>query len=99
VVLVKIVIFSTTLKLGTYIVFIVYSGVKIIPNVIYLSLGDITLLKNSEPVNYSEELATKYLYNDNIFIKINLNQGNYSGKAWGCDLTYDYVRINASYRS
>src|SRR5690625_1064586 len=81
------------------IVAIGYSSVDIDPDVIDLSLGDINLLKNSEPVNYSEELATKYLENDNIYININLNQGNYSGKVCGCDLTYEYVRINASYRS
>src|SRR5690625_5193301 len=97
--LVKTAIFGTDPNWGRLIVAIGYSGVNINPDVIDLRLGDITLLKNSEPVNYSEELAKKYLENDNIFIKINLNQSNYSGKAWGCDLTYDYVRINASYRS
>lgn len=97
--LVKTAIFGTDPNWGRLIVAIGYSGVDIDPDVIDLSLGDINLLKNSEPVNYSEELATKYLENDNIYININLNQGNYSGKAWGCDLTYDYVRINASYRS
>src|SRR5699024_12022290 len=59
--LVKTAIFGTDPNWGRLIVAIGYSGVDIDPDVIDLSLGDINLLKNSEPVNYSEELATKYL--------------------------------------
>ena len=36
---------------------------------------------------------------DELLITIDLHDGNYSGKAWGCDLSYDYVKINALYRS
>src|SRR5699024_7589884 len=97
--LVKTAIFGTDPNWGRLIVAIGYSGVDIDPDVIDLSLGDINLLKNSEPVNYSEELATKNLENDNIYININLNQGNNAGKAWACDLIYDYVIIIVSYLS
>src|SRR5699024_11244899 len=72
--LVKTAIFGTDPNWGRLIVAIGYSGVDIDPDVIDLSLGDINLLKNSEPVNYSEELATKNLENDNIYININLNR-------------------------
>ncbi len=64
-----------------------------------IALGDIQLLVKSETAAYSEEEATKYLQNDTVNIFVDLNIGEGTGKAWGCDLTYDYVRINASYRS
>src|SRR5699024_4682166 len=97
--LVKTAIFGTDPNWGRVIVAVGYSGVDIDPEAIDLSLGKIKLLENSEQVDFSEELTTKYLEKDIINININLNQGTHSGKAWGCDLTYDYVRINASYRS
>lgn len=97
--LVKTAVFGTDPNWGRVIVAVGYSGVDIDPEAIDLSLGKIKLLENSEQVDFSEELTTKYLEKDIINININLNQGTHSGKAWGCDLTYDYVRINASYRS
>ena len=48
---------------------------------------------------FSEENAAKILAEDEIYININLNQGSASARAWGCDLTYDYVKINGDYRS
>lgn len=97
--LVKTAAFGTDPNWGRIIAAIGYSDVDLDPELIDLSLGDIQLLKHSEPVDYSEDIATKYLENDEISINLNLNQGDYFGQAWGCDLTYDYVRINASYRS
>lgn len=47
----------------------------------------------------SEEEAAKILHEDEIYIDIDLHQGDVSAKAWGCDLTYDYVKINGDYRS
>jgi len=97
--LVKTAIYGTDANWGRVIVAIGYSGVEIDPEQIDLNIGGIQLLEKSEPITYSEELAKKYLEEEVINIDINLNQGPHSGKAWGCDLTYDYVRINASYRS
>ncbi len=98
--LVKTAVFGTDANWGRVIVAIGYSGVEIDPAQIDLTIGGIQLLEKSEPVTYSEELAKKYLEEEEVInIDINLNQGSHSGKAWGCDLTYDYVRINASYRS
>src|SRR5699024_3678620 len=70
--LVNTAIFSTEPNCRNLIVAIGNSGVDIDPDVIYLSLGDINILKNSEPVNSSEKFAIKYLENDNIYININL---------------------------
>jgi len=50
-------------------------------------------------VEFSEEKAKEILSEDEIAIKINLNSGNYKATAWGCDLTYDYVKINGDYRT
>ena len=50
-------------------------------------------------VNFDEAFATKVLSEDEIIIAIDLNDGDYSATAWGCDLTYDYVKINGDYRT
>ncbi len=61
--------------------------------------GEIAVCKNGAGVDFSEELASKILRKDEIEILISLGSGAYSATAWGCDLTYDYVRINGDYRS
>ena len=43
--------------------------------------------------------AESTLHTDEIFIQISLNQGEAQAKAWGCDLTYDYIKINGDYRT
>jgi|LGOV01.1.fsa_nt_gb glutamate N-acetyltransferase/amino-acid N-acetyltransferase len=62
-------------------------------------VDSIDLMKDGEPLNFSEEDAAKILAEDEIEIIIDLKIGNFSAKAWGCDLTYDYVKINADYRT
>ena len=61
--------------------------------------GTIEVCRNGAGVEFSEEFASKVLHEDEIFINVNLNQGDTTAKAWGCDLTYDYVKINGDYRS
>jgi len=61
--------------------------------------GTIEVCRNGAGVEFSEEFASKVLHEDEIFINVNLNQGDAAAKAWGCDLTYDYVKINGDYRS
>lgn len=97
--LVKTAIFGTDANWGRIIAAVGYSGAEVNPQTIDMAIGSISLLKNSQPLSFSEEEATEYLKNDEIKIMIHLNVGNGTGKAWGCDLTYDYVRINASYRT
>lgn len=97
--LVKTAVYGSDANWGRIIASVGYSGVEVDPQTIDMAIGPIELLENSDPVKYSEEEATKYLKNDHILISIHLNIGNGTGTAWGCDLTYDYVRINASYRS
>lgn len=61
--------------------------------------GTIAVCRNGAGVEFSEDEAKIVLGADEIFIQVNLNQGEAAAKAWGCDLTYDYVKINGDYRS
>ena len=61
--------------------------------------GSVTVCKSSEAAEYSEDKATEILSEEELVIDINMNQGEAAASAWGCDLTYDYVKINGSYRS
>ena len=57
------------------------------------------LCRDGAGVPFSEEFASELLAKDEIYINIDLKQGEAQAKAWGCDLTYDYVKINGDYRS
>ena len=61
--------------------------------------GVLPVCRNGAGIPFSEELAKVILSEEDIFIDVNLNLGNAEAKAWGCDLTYDYVKINGDYRS
>ncbi len=61
--------------------------------------GRISVCRNASGVPFSEEEASVVLSADEIFIEVDLHEGDASAKAWGCDLTYDYVKINGDYRS
>lgn len=80
-----------------------YSGVQFDPMKVEMSFksGDqeILIFKDGAGVDYSEEEASKLLENDHVQIISKMNMGTESATAWGCDLTYDYVKINADYRS
>ena len=61
--------------------------------------GKLAVCRNGAGVDFSEEKAAEILIEDEIEILIELNSGEVSATAWGCDLTYDYVKINGDYRS
>ena len=61
--------------------------------------GVLPVCRNGAGVEFSEELAKEILSEDEIFVNISLHDGDVAAKAWGCDLTYDYVKINGDYRS
>ncbi|HIU25827.1 MAG TPA: bifunctional glutamate N-acetyltransferase/amino-acid acetyltransferase ArgJ [Candidatus Copromorpha excrementigallinarum] len=63
------------------------------------SRGRVTVCRESRHKEYSEEKAAEVLSADEIKIRVNMNQGSESASAWGCDLSYDYVRINGDYRT
>lgn len=61
--------------------------------------GTIAVCRDGAGVDFSEEVAAKILSSKEIHILVDLKQGDMEAKAWGCDLTYDYVKINGDYRS
>ncbi|MFJ7976073.1 bifunctional ornithine acetyltransferase/N-acetylglutamate synthase [Peribacillus sp. NPDC096379] len=75
------------------------SGIDFNPQQVTIAFGDLVVLEDGEPVDFSEETAKAYLEQDLLVINVTLKEGSETGTAWGCDLTYDYVKINASYRS
>lgn len=65
----------------------------------YSSAGKIQVCKDGSAVEFDEDLAKKILSEHEVSIIINVNEGDYTATCWGCDLTYDYVRINGDYRT
>ncbi len=61
--------------------------------------GTVPVCRNGAGVEFSEEFAAKVLAESEIYINVDLQDGGCQAKAWGCDLTYDYVKINGDYRS
>ncbi|MDR7240048.1 glutamate N-acetyltransferase/amino-acid N-acetyltransferase [Neobacillus drentensis] len=97
--LVKTAIYGTDPNWGRIVTAIGYSGVPIETNAIKVAIGPFTVFENGLPSNFVEEEVKEYLESENVKLSVELNQGEYSATAWGCDLTYDYVKINASYRT
>ncbi len=61
--------------------------------------GEIKVCENGAGIAFDEDTAKEILLEDEIKINISLHQGNGTATAWGCDLTYDYVKINGDYRT
>ena len=61
--------------------------------------GEVAVCENGRGVAFSEEGAKQVLSEGEIDICVSLGDGNYRATAWGCDLTYDYVKINGDYRT
>jgi glutamate N-acetyltransferase/amino-acid N-acetyltransferase len=97
--LVKTAIYGTDPNWGRIVGAIGYSGVPVEPNAIKVSIGKYPVFENGLPCPIDEDEVKEYLGLDTIKILVELNQGDVSATAWGCDLTYDYVKINASYRT
>lgn len=80
-----------------------YAGVDFDPEKVDLyfesSNGRLKIIENGVATGYSEEEATKILMADAVTAICDMKQGDAEATAWGCDLTYDYVKINADYRS
>lgn len=80
-----------------------YSGARFDPEKVDLYFesraGKIKIIENGVSTGYSEEEATKILSEDEVTAIADVKMGDCSATAWGCDLTYDYVKINADYRS
>lgn len=101
--LVKTMMFGADANCGRILCALGYSGADIDAskiNVEYVSAkGSILVCRNGVVIEFSEEKAKEILLEDEITVKVNLNDGEYSATAYGCDLTYDYVKINGDYRT
>ncbi len=101
--LTKAAIFGHDANWGRILCALGYSGVTFDPEKIDLYFeggnGKILLCKDGEATDYSEEEASKILAEPSVRVIVDMKMGDAEACAWGCDLTYDYVKINADYRS
>lgn len=97
--LVKAAIFGEDANWGRIITAAGCAGVLFDVDLVDVYLGDLMVAAGGRGLDFDEEEARSYLAGREITITLDLNQGNASAAAWGCDLSYDYVRINAHYRT
>jgi glutamate N-acetyltransferase/amino-acid N-acetyltransferase len=97
--LVKSAAFGADANWGRIIAAVGRSGQPVNIETVDIRLGDIIVLEQSRPVRFDEARALEYLQGDFIQYYIHLNMGDGKATGWGCDLTYEYVRINAAYRT
>lgn len=101
--LLKAAMFGADANWGRVLCAIGYSGANVDVTKIDVSFisnkGEILVCQNGAGVDFSEEKAKEILLEKEIVINIKLNDGEFSSTAWGCDLTYDYVKINGDYRT
>ncbi|MCL2569242.1 MAG: bifunctional glutamate N-acetyltransferase/amino-acid acetyltransferase ArgJ [Oscillospiraceae bacterium] len=80
-----------------------YSGAEFDPELVAVSFvsvaGEVQVCKDGRGLGFDEELALRVLEPHEVEIRIDMGQGSEGSVCWGCDLTYDYVKINGSYRS
>lgn len=101
--LTKAAIFGHDANWGRILCALGYSGVDFDPEAIELYFqsrsGKILIYRDGLGTDYSEEEATKILSDPEVTVLVDMKMGQEAATAWGCDLTYDYVKINADYRS
>ncbi|MDP4144305.1 MAG: bifunctional glutamate N-acetyltransferase/amino-acid acetyltransferase ArgJ [Bacillota bacterium] len=101
--LVKAAFFGNDANWGRILCALGYSDGNFNPNsvdVLFSSdVGTVQICRKGASVDFDEDLATKILNREHVTVAIDLHDGEYNATAWGCDLTYDYVKINGSYRS
>jgi len=97
--LVKTAIFGEDANWGRIITAAGYSGAEFDPNYTDIYIGDLLVCKNGCAVEFDEEAARALLKKSEVKLTIKLGNGVYSDHVWTCDFSYDYVKINASYRS
>ncbi|MEW6182422.1 MAG: bifunctional glutamate N-acetyltransferase/amino-acid acetyltransferase ArgJ [Bacillota bacterium] len=97
--LVKAAVFGRDANWGRILCAAGYSGADFNPATVDIFLGEEQVAANGAGLVFSEESAMKELEKDPVIITVDLKDGDGAATAWGCDLTYDYVKINASYRS
>jgi glutamate N-acetyltransferase / amino-acid N-acetyltransferase len=97
--LVKAAVFGEDANWGRVLTAMGYSGVSFDPNDVELCFGPVKVFADGEPVPHEVADANATLSSGEVTITARLNEGDASAVAWGCDLTYEYVRINGCYRT
>ncbi len=101
--LTKAAMFGADANWGRVLCAIGYSGAEVDVNKVDVSFisakGEIPVCKGGAGIDFSEEKAKEILLEKEIVISVGLNSGDASATAWGCDLTYEYVKINGDYRT
>ncbi len=97
--LVKAAIFGCDANWGRILCALGYSGADFDPSRVDLFIGHIPVMARGANLPFDEEEALGVLSQKELLIQAFLHAGDFNAKAWGCDLTYDYVKINGSYRT
>ena len=97
--LVKTAIFGEDPNWGRILAAVGYAGVDVPVDNIDIFLGDVPVMLKSSPVEFEAEEIQYVMHEDEITITVDLHAGEAQGKAWGCDLSYSYVKINDLYRT
>ena len=99
----KAAIYGHDANFGRFLCALGYSGVEFDPERVELSFENdeksLLIYKDGAAVDYSEEEATQILSSPEVRVLVDMHMGDAEAAAWGCDLSYDYVKINADYRS
>jgi glutamate N-acetyltransferase/amino-acid N-acetyltransferase len=99
--LVKTAMFASDPNWGRILAAVGRTGLEnLVLNDIQIYLGDVCIVRNGgRAAEYTEEQGQRVMNQDEITVRIELNRGDFSTRVWTCDFSYDYVRINAEYRT
>jgi glutamate N-acetyltransferase/amino-acid N-acetyltransferase len=97
--LVKAAVYGKDANWGRILCALGYSGADFDPEIVDMYLGGLQMMAAGQALIFDEEKAKAYLEGDEILAVVKLHQGEETAVAWGCDLTHEYVSINADYRS
>lgn len=97
--LVKTAFFGEDANWGRILAAVGYSGIDFSPDTTEISLGGLVVFRNGKGLDFDEEQAGRILKKQELEVEISLNRGKAEAVVWTCDLSYEYVKINASYRS
>ena len=99
----KAAIYGCDANFGRFLCAMGYSGVDFDQTKVELffesKAGRLEVFKMGNPLEFDEDFATKIMKEDEVIVFVDMHDGDAEATAWGCDLTYDYVKINADYRS
>lgn len=97
--LVKTAIFGADANWGRILTAVGYSGASFDPKKADVWIGDILCCEAGTALDFDEDAAKEALLTEEVTLRVNLNAGNFSDHYWTCDFSYDYIKINGSYRT